>query len=109
MAGPTNPVAVSFTAPTKFTNGATIPPNGILRYEYGFGQTAGNYPRIVADTDFSTSSGKQVGPIPTDLAEGQWFAAQRGVSTGGGVSAWSNEVPFVVQLIPATVGDFSVG
>jgi hypothetical protein len=108
MAGPTNPGAVSFTAPTKYTNGASIPANGIVRYEYGFGQTAGNYTRIVPDTDFTVAGGKQAGPIPTDLAEGQWFTAQRTVSAGGGVSAWSNEVPFVVVLVPAAVTDFSV-
>jgi hypothetical protein len=108
MAGPTNPGSVSFTAPTKFTNGATIPSNGILRYEYGFGTTSGTYTRIVADTDFTAVGTKQVGTIPNDLAEGQWFAAVRTVAVGGGVSAWSNEAPFVVELVAVAVTDFSV-
>lgn len=108
MAGPVNPGSVSFTAPTKYTNGATIPSNGIARYEYGFGTTSGTYTRLVNDTDFTVVSGKQVGNVPTDLAEGQWFAAVRTISTGGGVSAWSNEVPFVVVLVPVAVADFGI-
>lgn len=108
MAGPTNPGSVSFTAPTTFTNGVPIPSNGILRYEYGFGPTSGNYTRIVVDTDFTAVNSKQVGSIPSDLAEGQWFAAVRTVAVGGGISAWSNEAPFVVALIAVAVADFSV-
>lgn len=108
MAGPVNPGSVQFTAPAKYTNGQTIPSNAIDRFEYGFGLAAGSYSRVVADADFTAVSGKQVGTIPADLGEGQWYAAVRTVTKGGGVSAWSNEVPFVVRLTPEPVADFSV-
>lgn len=109
MSGPTNPVALSFSAPTKYTDGTNIPANGIVKYQYGFGTTPGSYSRIIDDSDFTPSSGKQAGVIPSDLAEGQWYASARSVSAGGGVSAWGNEVPFFVQRVPVAIADLAIG
>lgn len=108
MAGPVNPGSVSFTAPTRYVNGQTIPSNGIARFEYGFGRDIGNYTTIVSDTDFTAVGGKQVGAIPANLGEGQWYVAARAVSTGGGVGAWGNAAPFVVTLIPEAISDLSL-
>lgn len=107
MAGPTNPTAVLFTAVTKFADGSNVPNGGIAKYQYGFGTASGAYTRIVDDTDFAPSSGKQIGAIPTDLAEGQWYVSARAVSVGGGVAPWGNELPFTVQRVPAAIADLS--
>lgn len=109
MAGATNPNVLTFTAPTKYDDGSTIPAGGIAKYQYGFGTAPGVYSLLVDDTDFAPNSGKQVGTVPlAQLGEGQKYAAARAVSVGGGVAAWSNEVPFFVQRIPAAITDLGL-
>jgi hypothetical protein len=108
MSGPTNPAGLSFTAPATFTDGTAIPPGTITKYQYGFGNATGVYITIVDDTDFTVSGGKQVGPIPSSLGFGQWFAAGRAVTKDGAVAAWGNEISFVIAAkTPSPITDFS--
>lgn len=103
MAGPINPVRVRFDAPTHFEGPeeVPIPPQGILRYEYGFSQNAagpftGN---IVADSDFTPDSdGKQTHNLNlTGFAFGQWYVAGRAISRDNQASSWTAAVPFEVR------------
>lgn len=108
VSGPTNPAALSFTAPATFTDGTVIPPGTISKYQYGFGTATGVYGTIVDDTDLTTAGGKQVGVVPTNLAFGQWFAAARAVTKDGATAAWGNEIPFVIAAkTPSPITDFS--
>lgn len=100
MAGPINPDTITFDAPTKFTDGTSIPVGTIAKYQYGFGQTSKQYTLIVDDDNMTPdANGKQDAPlsIAGQLAFGQWFAAARAVSKDGPVSAWSNEAAFELQ------------
>ena len=98
--GPINPDTITFDAPTHFTDESPIPAGTILRYEYGFAQSAtGPFTRIVTDTDFTpTPQGKQTHELDlTGFALGQWFGCARAVSKDGPLSDFSNVVPFEVQ------------
>jgi len=109
MSGPTNPAGLSFTAPTAFTDGTTIPPGTITSFDYGYGTATGTYTRIVNDTTMKTAGGKIAAAVPTDLVYGQWFAAARARTKDGAVAAWGNEVAFVTApKTPAPVTDFGV-
>lgn len=109
MSGPTNPAGVSETLPATFTDGTAIPAGTITSVDIGFGTTSGIYTRIVPDTVIKTSGGKVTESIPSDLAIGTWFAASRTHTKDGAVSAWSNEVSFVIApKQPSPITDFSV-
>jgi len=111
MPGPTNPNTLVHSAPTQYTDGTAIPAGQIVKYQYGFGQTAGQYTIIKDDVDFTTDvNGKQTFTIPTLPALGQWFSAGRSVTKDGATSAWGNEVAFVTAAKePKPISDFSVG
>ncbi|SRR6266704_2574173 len=105
----TNPVTVSFTAPTTFEDGTSIPTGTITKYQYGFGQVSGTYTLVVDDPDLTVTSGKQTGALPSNLAIGNWFAAARAVTKDGAVAKWGNEVPFAVAAkAPSPISDFTV-
>lgn len=112
MSGPSNPDTILFDAPTKFTDGGSIPVGTIAKYQYGFGRVSRQYTLIVDDTDMTPDSqGKQQAPtsIAGQLAFGQWFGAARAVSKDGPVSAWSNEAAFTVDAqTPEAPANFSV-
>jgi hypothetical protein len=112
MAGPSNPDTILFDAPTRHTDGSTIPVGGISKYQYGFGRVSKTYTLIVDDTNMTPDTqGKQDAPISIagQLAFGQWFAAARAVSKDGPTSAWSNEAAFTVDpLTPEPPLNFSV-
>lgn len=109
MSGPTNPAGLSFTAPTLYTDGTTMPPGEVTSFDYGYGTTSGAYTRIVNDTTMKTAGGKIAAVVPTDLAFGQWFSAARARTKDGAVAAWGNEVAFTTAAkIPAPINDFQV-
>lgn len=100
MSGPINPDTITFDAPTKFTDGTSIPVGTISKYQYGFGQASKVYTLVVDDTNMTPDvDGKQDAPltIAGQLAFGQWFGASRAVSKDGTTSAWSNEAAFEVR------------
>lgn len=107
MSGPTNPAGLSFTAPTTYTDGTAIPAGDIASYDYGYGTATGNYSTVVNDATMKTAGGKIASLIPTNLAEGQWFASARSRTKEGVVSAWGNEIQFVVAKQPSAIADFS--
>lgn len=113
MAGPVNPDTITFDAPTKFTDGTSIPVGTIAKYQYGFGQTSKQYTLIVDDTNMTPDAqGKQDAPlsIAGQLAFGQWYGAARAATKDGTVSAWSNEAAFEVRAkTPETPTNFAVG
>ncbi len=109
MSGPTNPAGLSFTVPTLFTDGTSIPTGTVTSIDYGYGTATGAYTRVVNDTAMKTAGGKVAAMIPTDLPFGQWFSAGRARTKDGAVAAWGNEVAFVVApKTPAPITDFSV-
>jgi hypothetical protein len=108
MSGPTNPAGLSFTAPTTYTDGTTMPAGEVTSFDYGYGIASANYTRVVNDTVMKTSGGKIAAVIPVDLAIGTWFAAARSRTKDGAVSAWGNEVSFAVAAkTPSPISDFS--
>lgn len=105
----TNPVTVSFTAPTTYVDGTTMPAGEVTKYQYGFGTVSGAYTLVVDDADLTVTAGKQTGALPTNLAIGNWFSASRSVTKDGATSGWSNEVPFVVAAKqPSPIVDFGL-
>jgi len=108
MSGPTNPAGLSFTAPITFTDGTAIPAGTIVKFQYGFGTATGQYASPpVDDTVMKTSGGKVAATIPSTLGFGQWFAAARSVTKDGAVSAWGNEISFVLApKTPSPINDF---
>jgi len=108
MSGPTNPVGLSFTAPTTYTDGTAIPPGDVVSFDYGYGTASGTYPTVVNDTTMKTSAGKIAAKIPTNLAVGQWYGNVRSRTKEGVVSVWGNEQPFVIAKQPSPVTDFGV-
>ena len=105
----TNPVTVSFTAPTTFEDGTSIPSGTITKYQYGFGLVSGTYTLVVDDADLTVTAGKQTGALPSNLAIGNWFSAARSVTKDGATSKWSNEVPFAIAAkAPSPISDFSL-
>jgi hypothetical protein len=100
MAGPINPDTITFDAPVAFTDGTSIPPGTLLRYEYCFSQAqTGPFNKVIVDTDFTPDTqGKQTHELDlAGFAFGQWFGAARAVSKDGPVSALSNVAAFEVQ------------
>jgi hypothetical protein len=98
--GPINPDTITFDAPVAYTDGTSLPANGIARYEYGFSQISGGpYARIVSDADFTPNAqGKQTHELQlSGFAFGQWYAAGRAMSSDNQASAWSNQAAFEVQ------------
>jgi hypothetical protein len=110
MPGPTNPTVLVHSAPTQYTDGTTIPAGQIAKYQYGFGQSPGQYTIIKDDIDLTAdANGKQTCPIPVLPAFGQWYSAGRAVTKDGATAAWGNEVPFVTApKEPKPIVDFSV-
>ena len=109
MSGPTNPAGLSFTAPTLYTDGTTMPAGEVTSFDYGYGTSPGNYTRIINDTSMKTAGGKILAAIPVDLAFGQWYSAARARTKDGAVALWGNEVSFsIVAKLPAPITDFGV-
>lgn len=109
MSGPTNPVGVSETLPSTFTDGTAIPAGTITSIDYGYGTASGSYPRVINDTTMKTVGGKVAALVPTDLAYGTWFAAARARTKDGAVAQWGNEVTFTVApKQPSPITDFSI-
>lgn len=108
MAGPVNPAALVHSASTQFTDGSAIPAGTIVKYQYGFGTTSGQYTTIRDDLDLtSDASGKQTYTVPA-LAFGQWYSAARAVTKDGATAAWGNEVAFsLAAKEPKPISDFS--
>lgn len=108
MAGPTNPTALVHSAVTQFTDGSAIPAGTITKYQYGFGQSPGQYTMIRDDLDLtSDANGKQTYAVPS-LAFGQWYSAARAVTKDGATAAWGNETAFVTAAKePRPISDFS--
>jgi hypothetical protein len=110
MSGPTNPNTVVHSAPTQYLDNTAIPAGQIVKYQYGFGTTSGQYTIIKDDVDFTTdANGKQMFTIPALPSLGQWFAAGRSVTKDGSTSAWSNETAFVMAAKePKPITDFAL-
>lgn len=107
MSGPTNPVGVSETLPTTFTDGTAIPSGTITSIDYGYGTASGTYSRVVNDTTMKLAGGKIAATIPTDLAFGTWFVAARTRTKDGAVSQWGNELSFTIApKQPNPITDF---
>lgn len=111
MTGIVNPkVGFTYTVPTLDTDGNPFPASKIAKYQVGLGQNPGNY-TLVKDDITIESGANQTTPISVaaGLAFGQWYAAGRAVTTDGQVSAWSNEVAFMlVAATPVAPGNFTV-
>lgn len=109
MAGSVNPSALVHSAPTQFTDGTPIPAGMIAKYQYGFGQTKGQYTLIKDDLDLTTdANGKQTYAVPALPAFGDWYSAARAVTKEGAVAAWGNEVAFTLAAKePKPISDFS--
>jgi len=101
----TNPVAVSLTVPTLFSDGTPIPAGFITQLQYGFGTTAGAYTVIVNDNIVATK--KAFVPALT-LEVGTWYGAARLV-TPDGPGEWGNESSFqVIARIPKVITDMQI-
>jgi hypothetical protein len=110
MAGPINPKnGLKFDPPTKDTNGVPFAMSQIVKFQIGLGQTSGSYSKIIDDTTLET--GQQATPMSAfgSLAVGQWYAAVRTVGLGNKISAWSPELPFVIDYpTPEPPGNLSI-
>jgi len=101
----TNPVAVSLTVPTLFSDGTPIPAGFITQLQYGFGVTPGTYTVIVNDNLVATK--KAFVPALT-LEVGTWYGAARLV-TPDGPGEWGNESSFqVIARIPKVITDMQI-
>ena len=109
MSGLTNPAALTHSAVTLFADGTVIPPGTITKYQYGFGQTKGQYSLIKDDLDLTTdATGKQYYLTPVLPAFGQWYSAARAVTKDGAVAPWGNEVEFMTAAKePKPITDFA--
>jgi hypothetical protein len=111
MAGPVNPTqGVSYNAPTQNTDGTPLTLADIAGFEVGIGEAPGQYSKIVQDTTLE-AVGRQVTTMAQigALSFGQKYSAARAISKLGKVSAWSNEVQFVVEPpTPSAPTNFSV-
>lgn len=111
MTGVVNPkTGFSYDLPTQNTDGSPLLPANIAKFQIGLGQASGAY-TLIKD-DVTLESGKQTSPLSLlgILAYGQWYAAVRTVSKDGINSAWSTEVPFVLQApTPEAPANFTIG
>ena len=101
----TNPVAVSLTVPSLFSDGTAIPVGFITQLQYGFGTTSGTYTVIVDDHAVATK--KAFVPALT-LEPGTWYGAAR-LITADGPGEWGNESSFqVIARIPKVITDMQI-
>lgn len=109
--GPVNPkIGFSYTAPTQNTDGSTLDPSKIVKYQIGIGIASGVYPIIVDDVTIEAGV-LQVSPISLigQLTFGQKYAAVRVVTDDNKTSGWSDEVQFVLEAAtPNPPTDFLV-